>query len=96
MSEISIKVEIGSRSYPLSVRKDEEEVVRKAAAMINEGIKNLQENYAVKDMQDLLAMTALQLATQAQTASPVIQEDETLKQEVSQLDAMLGEFLTGN
>ena len=41
----------------------------KAAEDINRSIKMLQDNYAVKDMQDLLAMTALQLAT-----SPAVQQ----------------------
>ena len=64
MSEISIKVSIGTRTYPLSVNPEEEELIRAAAKNVNENIKTLQENYAVKDIQDLLAMTALQMATQ--------------------------------
>jgi aldehyde:ferredoxin oxidoreductase len=39
--------------------------VMKAAEDINKAIKLLQDNYAVKDMQDLLAMTALQLASKS-------------------------------
>lgn len=64
MSEISIKVNIGTRSYPLSVQPGEEELIRAAAHDVNENIRSLQENYAVKDIQDLLAMTALTMATQ--------------------------------
>ncbi len=41
-------------------------MVRKAATDVDTDIKNLQKNYAVKDKQDLLAMTALQLATKLQ------------------------------
>ena len=37
----------------------------KAAEDINKAIKLLQDNYAVKDMQDLLAMTALHLASKS-------------------------------
>ena len=69
MSELSIKVMIGGRTYPLTINRDEEEVVRRAAKNINESIKNLQENYAVKDMQDLLAMTCLQVATRKDVSS---------------------------
>ena len=65
MSSLSIKVNIGSRSYPLTISRNEEEIVRKAASDINNNIKHLKDNYAVKDMQDLLAMTALQFATKS-------------------------------
>jgi len=64
MSSLSIKVDIGGRKYPLTIDPNEEESIRKAAASVNANIKNLKENYAVKDMQDLLSMTALQFATE--------------------------------
>lgn len=63
MSKLSIKVVVAGRSYPITVQEDEQEKVQFAADEINKAIKVLQDNYAVKDMQDLLAMTALQLAT---------------------------------
>ncbi len=69
MEKISIKVVIAGRNYPLTILADEEGKIRKAAEIINTSIKQLQENYAVKDMQDLLAMTALQLATKEKVTS---------------------------
>ena len=63
MSEHSIKVTIGGRIYPITVKSEEEEIVRKAAEKVDKNLKHLQQNYAVKDKQDLLAMTALELAT---------------------------------
>tara|TARA_R110002072_G_scaffold20688_3_gene74830 strand:- start:1096 stop:1383 length:288 start_codon:yes stop_codon:yes gene_type:complete len=63
MAKSSVKVVVAGRSYPLSVEESEKEKVMNAAADINKAIKVLQDNYAVKDMQDLLAMTALQLAS---------------------------------
>ncbi len=65
MSSLSIKVNIGGRTYPLTISRDEEEKIRKAAADINKNIDNLKKNYAVKDIQDLLAMTALEYATKS-------------------------------
>lgn len=61
MSELSIKVNIANRVYPLTVLREEEEEVRKAAAYINERIKTLESGFAVKDKLDLLAMLALEL-----------------------------------
>jgi cell division protein ZapA len=63
MGKLSIKVVLAGRTYPLTINEGEEEKVRAAVESINRNIKMLQDNYAVKDMQDLLAMTALQLAT---------------------------------
>ncbi len=63
MSSLSIKVTIAGRTYPLTIDRSEEEIIRKAAAEINKNIDSLKNNYAVKDVQDLLAMTALQFAT---------------------------------
>jgi len=65
MAKLSLKVVVAGRTYPLSVSEDEQEKVLKAAEDINKAIKLLQDNYAVKDMQDLLAMTALQLASKS-------------------------------
>ncbi len=64
MSSLSIKVNIAGRVYPLTIDPQEEEFIRKAADRINANVKELQENYAVRDMQDLLAMTTLQYATE--------------------------------
>lgn len=69
MSKLSLKVVVAGRTYPLTVNPGEEAKVTKAAEDINRAIKSLQDNYAVKDMQDLLAMTALQLATRSTQAA---------------------------
>ena len=66
MAKLSLKVVVAGRTYPLSVNESEEKRVLKAAEDINKAIKLLQDNYAVKDMQDLLAMTALQLASKGE------------------------------
>lgn len=57
----------------MTVNEGEETRVQKAAGDINKAIKLLQDNYAVKDMQDLLAMTALQLASKSGNTSSATQ-----------------------
>ena len=59
-----IKLTIANRIYPLNVPSDREEGLRAASKKIEIMIKHYEENYAVKDKQDVLAMCALQLATQ--------------------------------
>ena len=75
MSELSIKVSIGGRSYPLTIKRSEEEKIRKAASEINKNLKELKNNYAVVDTQDLLAMTALQYATESVNANSSVEFD---------------------
>ena len=77
MEKLSLKVVVAGRTYPLTLNEGEQEKVLKAADDINKAIKVLQDSYAVKDMQDLLAMTALQLATKpkAQVASEPVEPD---------------------
>lgn len=63
MGELSIKIKIANRVYPLTVNTEEEEGIRKAADNINHSIAEFERLYDVKDKQDLLAMVALKLAT---------------------------------
>ena len=81
MGKLSIKIVIAGRNYPLTINEGEEELIRKAVEDINTNVQKLQESYAVKDMQDLLAMTSLQLATRSNTPSTNEKEGE-LKEEV--------------
>ncbi|MBL1407310.1 cell division protein ZapA [Sphingobacterium faecale] len=93
MGEISIKINIADRVYPLRVSTEEEEVIRHAAKLINEKIKEMQENYAVRDKQDLLSMCVLQYATGMIKAERSAQtQDLGLEQSVHELDTILSDF----
>tara|TARA_B100000809_G_scaffold43067_1_gene37348 strand:- start:1829 stop:2113 length:285 start_codon:yes stop_codon:yes gene_type:complete len=63
MGELSIKIKIANRVYPLTVDSSEEEGIRSAAEKINLSISDFERLYDVKDKQDLLAMAALKVAT---------------------------------
>jgi len=95
MGEISIKINIADRVYPLRVNMEEEEIIRRAARLINERIKEYQENYAVRDKQDLLSMCVLHYATSSLKAeSKVTVEDTEVTDKVYQLDYLLSEFFS--
>ena len=65
MSEkIKIKLTVADRVYPLTILAGQEQSLRNSAKIIDEMSKQLQENYAVRDKQDVLAMCALQYAAQ--------------------------------
>ncbi|MBK6527885.1 MAG: cell division protein ZapA [Crocinitomicaceae bacterium] len=94
MEKVSLKIVIAGRTYPLTIKAEEENAIREAAERINTNIQKLQGTYAVKDMQDLLAMTALQMAVQLKNtaeSAPAIQPqfDEDMQQIIYKIDAQL-------
>ncbi len=62
--KLKIKISIADRVYPLTVNMSQEEAMRSASKKIDVMIKQFEENYAVRDKQDVLAMCALQFASQ--------------------------------
>tara|TARA_Y100000385_G_scaffold291886_1_gene373569 strand:- start:57 stop:359 length:303 start_codon:yes stop_codon:yes gene_type:complete len=65
MSErLKIKLSIANRVYPLTIAPEQEEGLRLAARKIHSTIKQFEKSYSVQDKQDVLAMCALQFATQ--------------------------------
>lgn len=102
MSEVSIKVNIAGRTYPLTVSSEEEAGIRKAEQAIDESIQVFQKNYAVKDKQDLLAMAALQMSAKAQVQQEprierIIEKVEVpvdLTSELQILELSLDQYLT--
>ena len=58
MRELSIKIKIADREYPMTVKAEEEERIRKAGKLINERLKSYRERFGIDDKQDLLSMVA--------------------------------------
>ncbi|HEX5002267.1 MAG TPA: cell division protein ZapA [Bacteroidia bacterium] len=86
MEDLSIKVNILGRTYPLKVRKDDEERVKAAAQLISERIREYEQQYAVTDKTDLLSMCALQLANELLSGKEKLAFTE--KEAGSKLDAL--------
>ena len=64
--KLKIKISIADRVYPLTVDLTQEEGLRSASKKIDIMIKQFEESYAVRDKQDVLAMCALQFASQVE------------------------------
>jgi len=64
--KLKIKISIADRVYPLTVDFAQEEGLRSASKKIDVMIKQFEENYAVRDKQDVLAMCALQFAAKVE------------------------------
>ena len=74
--EISIKINICDRFYPLRINALEEESVRRAAGKINERARYYIENFSVQDKQDALAMVALEFASSLNGKDALTADDQ--------------------
>jgi cell division protein ZapA len=94
MEELSIKVTIANRIYPLKIKRSDEERVRRAAKLVNDRIKEYEQQYAVSDKFDLIAMCAMQFATELVNATEDLPaERNALSAELSTIDTRLSDFL---
>ena len=78
MEKLKINIVLAGRTYPLSVNNTkEEEGMRKAATAINKLISMYEQNYAVSDKQDVLAMCALQFVSKLEISTLEKSSDST-------------------
>ena len=87
--EISIKVNICDRFYPLRIKTSEEERLRKATKMINERAKHYIENFSVQDKQDALSMVALELASEQKPNADNTVEIEQIHHKIKEIENLL-------
>ncbi len=92
--KLKIKISIADRVYPLTVNMSQEEAMRSASKKIDVMIKQFEENYSVRDKQDVLAMCALQFASQLEqkNVSNAIDGSESIER-LSKLNSLLDEYL---
>ena len=94
MDEIQINITIMEKAYRITVARADEEKVRKAVAMINEMVKSYARHYTFKDVQDILAMTALHFATSAvKYESELSYDSQHLERKLNELKDLLDEQL---
>ncbi|WP_291101779.1 MULTISPECIES: cell division protein ZapA [unclassified Flavobacterium] len=92
--KLKIKISIADRIYPLTVELSQEEGLRSASKKIDVMIKQFEENYAVRDKQDVLAMCALQFASQSEQKqiNSAIDGDATIER-IKKINALLDKYL---
>nr|WP_294789108.1 cell division protein ZapA [uncultured Flavobacterium sp.] len=92
--KLKIKISIADRVYPLTVEPTQEEGLRSASKKIDAMIKQFEENYAVRDKQDVLAMCALQFASQVEQKQidNAIDGEETIER-IKKLNLLLDQYL---
>ncbi|WP_114780699.1 cell division protein ZapA [Botryobacter ruber] len=83
MSELSIKIRIAEREYPMRVKEAEEERLRMVGKLLNERVRFFKEQFGIQDKQDLLAMVAFE------TMVDKLKMDEEKSTQLSQVSQKL-------
>lgn len=92
---LKIKISVADRVYPLTIDPTREEGLRRAAKNIEAMIKQLENSYAVRDKQDVLAMCALQFAAKSEQIKIDSNDDVTQAQEqLKALNQLLDQHLS--
>ena len=90
MDKLSIKLNIASRIYPMKIERESEEDIRNAVKSIEERLKFYEDNYAIKDKQDLLAMCLIEYASKFETINnKKVVEDDGLTERLVVLESIL-------
>lgn len=94
MRDQLISVIIAERPYRLTVGSErEEEVFRKAAAIVGEKMGEYAKNYAFRDKQDLLAMVNLQFAVELLRYKDTAKDQHELRSQLKEVDSLLDKSL---
>lgn len=97
MGDLSIKIRIADRDYPMRVSADDQDKVRLAGKQLNDKIRTFKEQFSVEDKQDLLAMVAFDGAVEKVNASEqeIYNTSETLLlSKIAELDALVSSALS--
>ena len=93
MEKLSIKLKIGNREYPMTVKLEEEKVIREIGKKINEEIKLYQDKMKIDDSQDLLAMVAFDSYMKLSTKNTSSTESNKLLDKLKKLNETINESL---
>ena len=88
--KLSIKLHIASRIYPMKIQRSSEEYIRSAVKKIEGRLRFYEENYAIKDKQDLLAMCLIEYASKFESVNNKnIVDDGSLMERLNEIEAIL-------
>ena len=95
MKNLSIKIKIGDREYPMKVKPEEEQRVRHASKRINEKLKAYREQFGIDDKEDLLAMVAFDcLVSLMKNEEQSTEMDSNTENWLNQLEHLISEALS--
>ena len=76
MRNLSIKLVIGNRSYPMKVPMEEEQKIRNIGKELNKKISKIKSQMNIDDLQDVLAMIAFKLSVEIEDNKGISNENK--------------------
>ncbi len=76
MGNLSIKLVIGNRSYPMKVPMEEEQKIRNIGKELNKKISEIKSQMNIDDLQDVLAMIAFKLSVEIEDNKGISNENK--------------------
>ena len=93
MDKLSIKLNIANRFYPMKIDRSSEEIIRNSVKKIDNRLKFYEENYAIKDKQDILAMCLIEYASKLEKINQnKFISDDGISEKLTKLDELLVDF----
>ena len=93
MDKLSIKLNIANRFYPMKIDRSSEEIIRNSVKKIDDRLKFYEENYAIKDKQDILAMCLIEYASKLEKINQnKFISDDGISEKLINLDELLADF----
>jgi|TARA_B100000767_G_scaffold246187_1_gene245569 hypothetical protein len=90
MDKLSIKINIANRFYPMKIERSSEESIRNAVKNIESRLKFYEDNYEIKDKQDILAMCLIEYASKLEKLNnSKLINDDGISDKLLKLDQML-------
>ena len=93
MESLNIKVTVANRTYPLTIKREDEEQVRKAVKVIEERLIVYEKSFAARDTQDLLSMWLLEMSVKVLTDEQKLKVDSSIEEQLQMLESLLDKEL---
>jgi len=94
MDELSIKIKIADREYPMKVKLKEEERIRAAGKLVNEKLKHYRSQFGIDDKQDLLAMVAFDCLVEKMADEENLEViDQTVVEKIDHLNQLVSQSI---
>lgn len=93
MKELKIKVTVANRVYQLTIRREDEEGVRKAVKTIEDRLKIYESRFEARDTQDLLSMCLLEMAVKVLGDEQKVKVDSSLEYKLLAMESIIDKHL---
>ena len=90
MSNLSLKIKIADREYPIKAPASEEERLRNAGKAINDKLRMYKTQFGIDDKQDLLAMIAIEcMVEKLRSEEDKMGVTSVISEKIERLDSLI-------